>query len=154
MAYIGNSPGVASQRVVTTVTASAGQTVFTPQSGYTIGYLDVFLNGVKLVNGTDYTASNGTSVTLVSPAGSGDIVELVAALARGLTDGYTKSESDARFLGIDAETLPDQSGEAGKYLKTDGTNATWESVDSIAEIDGGFANSVYLNSQLINGGTA
>lgn len=154
MAYIGNSPGVASQRVVTTVTATAGQTTFTPQSGYTIGYLDVFLNGVKLVAGTDYTASNGTSVILTQATALNDIVELVAFIPRGLTDGYTKAESDARFLGIDAETLPDQTGQNGKYLKTDGTNATWESVDSIAEIDGGFANSVYLNSQLINGGTA
>ena len=46
MAYIGNSPGVASQRVVTQFTATSNQTTFTPTSGYTIGYLDVFLNGV------------------------------------------------------------------------------------------------------------
>jgi hypothetical protein len=87
MAYIGNSPGVASQRVVTTVTASAGQTTFTPLSGYTMGYLDVFLNGVKLVDGIDYTASNGISMTLTQPAGAADIVELVAFIPSGLVGG-------------------------------------------------------------------
>lgn len=95
MAYLGNSPGVASQRVVTTFTATAGQTVFTPQSGYTLGYCDVFLNGIKLVNGDDYTASNGTSITLTSGAAVGDSVEVVAYFPRGLSDGYLKSEADA-----------------------------------------------------------
>jgi hypothetical protein len=53
MAYIGNEPGKASQRVVDTFTATASQTTFTPSSGYTLGYMDVYLNGVKLVNGDD-----------------------------------------------------------------------------------------------------
>lgn len=101
MAYIGNSPGVASQRVVTTFTATAGQTTFTPSSGYTLGYCDVFYNGVKLVNGDDYTASNGTSVVLASAAAAGDSVEIVAHFPRGLSDGYLKSEADARYPRVD-----------------------------------------------------
>lgn len=95
MAYIGNSPGVASQRVVTTFTATAGQTTFTPSSGYTLGYCDVFFNGVKLVNGDDYTAADGVSVVLASAAAAGDSVEIVAHFPRGLSDGYLKSEADA-----------------------------------------------------------
>lgn len=87
MAYIGNSPGVASQRVTTTVTATSGQTVFTPLSGYSLGYLDVFLNGVKLVAGTDYTASDGASMTLTQATAANDIVELVAYIPSGLTTG-------------------------------------------------------------------
>lgn len=105
MAYIGNSPGVASQRVVTTFTATAGQTVFTPQSGYTLGYCDVFLNGIKLVNGDDYTASNGTSITLASGAAVGDSVEVVAFFPRGLSDGYTKAETDARHVLKSGDTM-------------------------------------------------
>jgi hypothetical protein len=97
MAYIGNSPGVASQRIVTTFTATASQTTFTPTSGYTVGYLDVYLNGVKLINGDDYTASNGSTFVLASGAASGDIVESVAYLPRGLSDGYTKAEADGRY---------------------------------------------------------
>ena len=100
MAYIGNSPGVASQRIVSKFTATASQTTFTPTSGYTVGYLDVYLNGVKLINGEDYTASNGSTFVLASGAASGDIVESVAYLPRGLSDGYTKAEADARYMDI------------------------------------------------------
>ena len=39
-----------------------GQSVYT--IAYTVGKIALYLNGVKLVSGTDFTASNGTSVTL------------------------------------------------------------------------------------------
>ena len=58
-------------------TATAGQTVFTVTGGYTVGYLQVYLNGV-LLNSGDYTASNGTSFTLGVGATLGDIVESLA----------------------------------------------------------------------------
>jgi hypothetical protein len=101
MAYIGNGPGVASQRIVSTLTATDGQTSFTPTSGYTVGYVDVYLNGVKLISGTDFTASNGTNVVLTSGAATGDTLEVVAYLPRGLSDGYTKAEADALIAAID-----------------------------------------------------
>ena len=106
MAYIGNSPGVASQRILTTFTATAGQTTFTPSSGYTVGYLDVYHNGVKLINGDDYTASNGSTFALASGAASGDVIEAVAYLPRGLSDGYTKTEADARYMDINSVPTP------------------------------------------------
>jgi hypothetical protein len=59
----------------TSFTATAGQTTFTV--AYTVGFVEVYLNGVFL-NGTDYTASNGTSVVLGVAAVAGDIVETVA----------------------------------------------------------------------------
>jgi hypothetical protein len=105
MAYIGNSPGVASQRVVTTFTATASQTTFTPSSGYTVGYLDVYHNGVKLINGDDYTASNGTTFVLASGAASGDVIEAVAYLPRGLSDGYTRAEADTRYVNASGDTM-------------------------------------------------
>ena len=50
---------------------------------YTVGSEQVFLNGVKLVDGgTDYTATNTTTVTLKQNAISGDVVEVVAVTAR------------------------------------------------------------------------
>jgi hypothetical protein len=58
-------------------TATAGQTIFTVTGGYTVGYLQVYLNGV-LLNAGDYTASNGTSFTLGAAASVGDIVESLA----------------------------------------------------------------------------
>ena len=84
MSYIGNSPGVASQRLVNEFTATSGQTTFTLTNAYTVGYVDVYLNGVKLVNGDDYTATNGTSIVLTTGATTGDSVSIVAYIPRGL----------------------------------------------------------------------
>ena len=59
----------------TTTFPSVSTTVFTVTGGYTIGQLDVFLNGVRLVTGSDYTATDGTSFTLTAAAVSGDVVQ-------------------------------------------------------------------------------
>lgn len=66
-------------RTVNRYTATADQTLF-PASGtisYNVGYVDVFINGTKL-DSTEFTASNGTTVTLTTGATVDDIVELVA----------------------------------------------------------------------------
>jgi len=110
MSYLGNSPGVSSQRNTTTITATAGQTTFTTTSGYQLGYIDVFLNGTKLVSGDDFTASNGTSITLALAANVGDAVELVSYQPRGLSDGYTKSEADAKYLQLNTSHSGDVTG--------------------------------------------
>ena len=60
-------------------TATSGQTTFTGADGngntlaYTASNLDVFLNGV-LLDDSDYTASNGTSIVLGSGAAASDIL--------------------------------------------------------------------------------
>ena len=65
-------------------TATAGQTTFTgaDSAGNSLNYdspfIDCYLNGVKLVNGTDVTVTSGNSVVLASGAASGDILDLVA----------------------------------------------------------------------------
>jgi hypothetical protein len=59
-------------RTVTEFTATAGQTTFTPPS-YTVGYINVYRNGVRL-GSADYTATNGTTVVLATGATAGDIV--------------------------------------------------------------------------------
>jgi hypothetical protein len=65
-------------------TASAAQTTFTGSDdngntlAYDAGFIDVYLNGVKLVNGTDVTVTSGTSVVLATGATASDIVDIVA----------------------------------------------------------------------------
>ena len=71
--WISSAPSTAYTR--TSFTATASQTTFTVT--YTVGYVEVFLNGV-LLNGTDYTASNGTTVVLAVAAALNDIVETFA----------------------------------------------------------------------------
>jgi hypothetical protein len=57
------------------VTATAGQTLFTVNGGYRINQISVFRNGSRLVDSLDYTARDGSTVTLLSPAILGDPIE-------------------------------------------------------------------------------
>ena len=61
-------------RTITNFTATAGQTTFSVPS-YTVGYIDVFRNGVRLVNsGADFVATNGTTIVLNNACTVGDSV--------------------------------------------------------------------------------
>ena len=59
-------------RTITEFTATAGQTTFTPPS-YTVGFINVFRNGVRL-GAADFTATNGTTIVLASAATLSDLV--------------------------------------------------------------------------------
>jgi hypothetical protein len=59
-------------------TATASQTVFTITGTYTVGYIEVYQNGVRLTEGTDFTATNGTTFVLTTPANLNDEVVSVA----------------------------------------------------------------------------
>ena len=59
----------------TSFTATAAQTVFTVT--YTVGYIQVYYNGV-LQPSAEYTATNGTSITLTTAAVINDLIEIIA----------------------------------------------------------------------------
>jgi hypothetical protein len=75
--YIGTQPVPQATQTRDTFTATAGQTSFAT-SGYTPTFLDVYLNGVHLQNGVDYTATNSSDVVLTTGAALGDVLEVVA----------------------------------------------------------------------------
>lgn len=83
----------------TVATATSNQTSFSVT--YDVGFVDVYLNGVKLLAGTDFTATNGTAIILSSGATAGDIVDIVAYGAFELANHYTQTQSDARYASID-----------------------------------------------------
>jgi hypothetical protein len=58
-----------------TITASSGQQTF--HFNYTVNFIDVFVNGIKLTD-AEFTATNGTAVVLSVGCFVGDIVELVS----------------------------------------------------------------------------
>ena len=77
--YIGNNPADSSVFVARQAFSPSGiTTTFTFASGYTIGYLDAYLNGSRLIEGQDYVATNGSTIDLVSAATGGDTLELLA----------------------------------------------------------------------------
>jgi hypothetical protein len=91
--YIGRAPGDSSVTVARQTFSPTGITTdFTFVSGYTVGYLDLFLNGAKLIEGVDYNATDTSTISLVSAAINGDVLEGVAYKAFNL--------GDARRIGI------------------------------------------------------
>ena len=87
-----------------TYTATAGQTAFA--ATYDPGFVDAYLNGVKLIAGTDFTATNGTSIVLSSGAAVGDTLDIVAYGTFVVADTYTKTQADARYL-LETNNLSD-----------------------------------------------
>jgi hypothetical protein len=86
--------------------ATSGQTTFsgTDANGltlaYTVGAEQVYLNGVLQVRGSDYTASNGTSIVLASGALTSDVLNVIAYSAMTVTDTYTQAQADAKFIQV------------------------------------------------------
>ena len=77
--YIGRNPGDSSVIIAKQYYTAVGiQTDFSFSAGYTVGYLDVYLNGIRLVSPNDYSATDGGTVGLTTYAIAGDTLELVA----------------------------------------------------------------------------
>jgi len=73
--YLGASPVPQTIQKKQSFTATASQTTFTT-TGYTDGaFINVFLNGARLINGTDYTATNGSDIVLTTGASVDDVLD-------------------------------------------------------------------------------
>ena len=98
--YIGRAPSDSSVTIARQHYNPTGvQTDFTFNSGYTVGLIDAYLNGVKLIEGNDYTASDGSTVGLTTAAISLDTLELVAYKAFNL--GFVNSSVADFTVGTD-----------------------------------------------------
>jgi len=80
-----SSPGNTAFLSSTDLTATAGQTVFASAGSYTPGFVQVFRNGARLGN-ADFTATNGTTITLASAATAGDLVTIEYYTLTSLTN--------------------------------------------------------------------
>ena len=77
--YLGRVPGDNSVVIAKQTYQPTGvQTDFTFASGYTVGYMDCYINGSRLIEPDDYTAADGSTVGLTTAATNGDVLELVA----------------------------------------------------------------------------
>ena len=59
-----------------TFNVTTNQTIFDLANTYNTGYVDVFINGVRL-SSTDFTETSSTRITLTEPAISGDVVDVL-----------------------------------------------------------------------------
>jgi hypothetical protein len=78
-------------RTATEFTATAGQTTFSVPS-YTVGFIDVYRNGV-LLGSADYTASNGLTVVLATGATAGDLIETISFYVSSVLNAIPASPS-------------------------------------------------------------
>ena len=78
--YIGRAPSDSSVTVARQTFSPTGVTTdFTFASGYVAGYFDIFINGVKMIEGSDYTSTDGSTFSILNGgAVSGDVIEGVA----------------------------------------------------------------------------
>ena len=81
------------------VTATADQTLFTVTGGYRINQLAVFRNGVRLADGADFTARDGSSVTLISPANLSDTLEFQIFDDFRVADAIVSAEASQTISG-------------------------------------------------------
>jgi hypothetical protein len=115
-------------------TAAGGETSESglDDNGITLSYIagkeQVYLNGVLLVRGTDYTASNGTSIASLAALTAGDILEIITFTAFDLATAIDKALFDAKgdILVATAADTPGKltAGVDGYVLKANSATAT------------------------------
>ena len=91
---------------------------------YTPGFEQVFLNGSLLLRGTDYTATDGATVTLTTPAVSGNRIEIIALNVFSIANVYTTTEVDNLLVSKAALSSPTFTGTPAAPTASAGTNTT------------------------------
>jgi hypothetical protein len=116
-------------------TSLSGADASSQTLSYLAGKEQVYLNGVLLVRGTDYTATNGTSITALAALVLNDIVEIITFTALSVVTDIPQSIVDAKgdlIVGTAADTVGRLAvGTDGFYLSADssaGTGLAWSSV--------------------------
>ena len=109
-------------RTTQSFTATAGQTAFS--FNYNVGYLDVYVNGVRLTS-AEYTATNGTDITLSEAAFSGDNVEFVSYSTVATGSGSVNSLNDLSDVTLSGSS-------SGNILSYDGSG--WVNTSTLSGI--------------------
>jgi len=101
--YIGSKASVVSSGAEHKKTFTiTGATTSLTGLNYTVGKVHVFQNGVRLVDGTDYTATNGTTITLTAAAQNGDNVVVISQASYQVALSGIDDQSNAVAMTIDS----------------------------------------------------
>ena len=123
---------------VTPTTATAGQTTFS--GTYTVGFVDVYLNGVKLSE-DQYTATTGTNIVLDEGASANDIIEVI-----GLTSNVPGSGGGGSYADSDVDGhLNTSTASSGEVLSWTGTDYDW-----VAQSGGSGITTANINADTLN----
>jgi hypothetical protein len=130
-------------------TAAGGETSESgaDDNGLTLSYIpgkeQVYLNGVLLARTSDYTASNGTSISSLAALTAGDILEIITFTAFELADSIARSLFDAKgdlLVATSADTPGKLTvGANDTVLMADSSTATglkWSAYDPLPSQSG------------------
>ena len=121
-------------------TATASQTDFTISGGYRLNAISVYRNGVRLVSGRDYSAADGSTVVLLSPATASDTLQFHIFDDFRVADAIVSNASQQNIKGnititgnIDATNAQLQSLTVTNDVSIGGT-LTYEDVKNIDSV--------------------
>ncbi len=147
-------------------TAAGGETTIsgTDDNGLTLSYIagkeQVYLNGVLLARTSDYTASNGSSITSLAALTAGDILEIITFTAFELADSIARSLFDAKgdLLAATSADTPGKLtvGSNGQVLMADSSTATglkWSAYDPLPSQSGNSGKFLTTNGTATSWGT-
>ena len=107
-------------------------------NGNTINYLvgkeEVYLNGVLLVRGQDYTATDGVTISSLTALVSGDTMEIITfapySIPTALSSSVVTNAGDL-IIGTAASTVTNLPiGTSGQLLQSNGTTAAWATIST------------------------
>ena len=132
MSYLGQSPGQGMAEYFLFTASGSETSVTTADDGrpvaYTVGQVSVYLNGVRLVEGSgkDFQATNGSSITGLSALTASDVVEVVALSAFSPSDTVS-SANGGTFNGnvsFGDNNITNVGSIASDSISADGTSIT------------------------------
>ena len=99
--YIGRNPADSLATIARQTFSPSGITTdFTFASGYTPGYFDLYINGVKMIEGSDYTASDGSTFKVLNGGVLvGDVLEGIAYKAFNAASAIIGVSSGGNHIG-------------------------------------------------------
>ena len=99
--YIGNDPAKSSVRIARqTYTTTGSQTDFTFSAGYDPGYIEIYVNGVRQTEGTNFTANDGSVFSILNGIGAGNTVTAAAYKAFNVASVSLSEVTDVDDLSV------------------------------------------------------
>ena len=137
--YIGRAPSDSSITVARQTNQPTGvTTTFVFNSGYDVGYLDVYVNGSKLINALDYTATDTQNVSLTTAAQNGDVIEFVAYKAFNLANVVSSVPGDLTVNGnVTATSFIGDGSSLTGIANTNNLRTNFLEVSGISTLSGG-----------------
>ena len=103
--FANSGPVMNAPRRSQSYSATSNQTTFTVTNGYTPGYIDVYLNGSKLQQSAEFTATDGSTFVLSTGASLNDIVDVVAFdMGVNTNPNYTTTRLVTRTVATASQT--------------------------------------------------